>query len=677
MSHRLAIVAIVMCVGFAAGPDVRAQDAAFVHPGGLHSQADLDRMKAKVTAGEHPWIDSWNALIAHPKAQNTYRAAPTADMGTNRQRASADAVAAYLNTLRWYISGDKSHADCAVRICNGWSAKVHVVHGGDLTGIPIYEFAVAGELLRVYPGWAPADFARFKLMMEKYLYPSCHDFLTNHEGTPVSHCWANWDLCNMTGILGIGVLCDDRAKFDEAVEYFKHGAGNGSIKNAVPFVYPNGLGQWQEAGRDQEHAQLGVGMMGAFCQIAWNQGDDLFGYDNNRYLAGAEYVAAYNMWKPVPYTFYNNADGVNNYWASEQTWGGRGRLQRPIWELIYNHYVVLKGLNAPNVKAMAELYRPEGIEHDDNFGFGTLAYTLNAEASPYPPAPIPPKAQDLTATAGVGRVWLGWTPCETANGYNVLRATNPGGPYRTIASYAGTSPVYEDDDVSNGTTYYYVIASKNQAGTAGNSAEVSATPAAAGQLPANWSQADVGSCSRRGSAGYADVSNHTVVMEGTGQGIGDRADGLSFVFTKMTGDGSITARRPVATFAGGGGQKIGLMIRESLDARCRALAMVSGDVGAREARFGARASEGTPMHWQDGDAYTPPNGLMWFRLKRAGDSFTAYQSIDGIKWFAVGSPVAVPMNATCLIGLAVSSNSDKVDAAQFDNIAVEGGTAVR
>lgn len=303
-------------------------------------------MRAKVAAGEHPWIDSWNALIKNPKAQNSYQARPLADLGANRQRASADAVAAYLNALRWRVSDDTSCADCAVRICNDWSATVRVVHGrgndGGLDGIATYEFAVAGEILRDYPGWKPQEFSRFKDMLTKYLYPGCHDFLVNHAGENVSHFWANWDLCNMTAILCIGVLCDDRAKFDEAVDYFKNGAGNGSIKHAVPFVYPGGLGQWQETGRDQEHAQLGVGMMATFCQIAWNQGLDLYGYDNNRFLAGAEYVAAYNMWKPVPYTFYNNADNVNNYWASEQTWGGRGRLQRPIWEMIYNHYVVLK-----------------------------------------------------------------------------------------------------------------------------------------------------------------------------------------------------------------------------------------------------------------------------------------------------------------------------------------------
>ena len=59
----------------------QAANAQFVHPGGLHSQADLDRMKAQVAAGAHPWIDDWNLLITDPWAQNTYKAAPRANLG--------------------------------------------------------------------------------------------------------------------------------------------------------------------------------------------------------------------------------------------------------------------------------------------------------------------------------------------------------------------------------------------------------------------------------------------------------------------------------------------------------------------------------------------------------------------------------------------------------------------
>jgi len=82
----------------------------FVHPGGLHTKADLDRMRAKVAAGEHPWIDDCNLLLRDPKAQSDYKAAPNVHMGS-RQRAQNDANAAYLNALRWQISGDKTHAD--------------------------------------------------------------------------------------------------------------------------------------------------------------------------------------------------------------------------------------------------------------------------------------------------------------------------------------------------------------------------------------------------------------------------------------------------------------------------------------------------------------------------------------------------------------------------------------
>jgi len=103
-------------------PVQRASAQTFMHPGGLHTMADLNRMKSEVAAGAHPWIDDWNVLITDPEAQNTYTASPQGDMGANRQRADADAHAAYLNAIRWYISGDTSYADCAVRILRpAWS----------------------------------------------------------------------------------------------------------------------------------------------------------------------------------------------------------------------------------------------------------------------------------------------------------------------------------------------------------------------------------------------------------------------------------------------------------------------------------------------------------------------------------------------------------------------------
>jgi hypothetical protein len=647
----------------------------FIHPGGLHTKADLDRMKAQVAAGAHPWIDSWNALIAHPKAQNTYTAAARANMGEIRQRASADAVAAYLNALRWYISGDTSYAACARRICNAWAYAVNQVPSGQdipgLMGIAIYEFAVAAEILRLYPNWSSTDFNQFKSMMTTYLYPVCDNFLTNHRGTCISHYWANWDICNMNAILGIGVLCDDTAKFNQAITYFKSGAGNGNITKAVPFLHPGGLGQWQETGRDQEHALLGLGMMASFCQIAWNQGQDLYGYDNNRLLAGAEYTAKYNLWKDVPYTTYNNCDNVYNLWASEQNSGGRGRLQRPIWEMIYNHYVVRKGLSAPHVKAMAEVNRPEGFVHDDNIGFGTLCYTLDAAASPYPASPAPTAPTGLKATASVGKVWLRWDPVATATGYNILRATTSGGPYTTIATNTGTYPLHEDAGVTNGTTYYYVVSARNQAGTSANTAAVSATPAATGALPSGWAWQDLGTVVTVGSAGYANVSNGTFVVNGSGAGIGGTADGVSYVYRSVTGDATITARVAGNKWSGGGSQKTGIMIRESLAANAIAFSMTSGDAGAREARFGRRTSTGGSMSFQTGNLYT--HAPTWFRLQRAGNTFTAYQSTDGRTWFAIGSPFTVSMANTYYVGLAVSSNSSNVNTTTYDSITVTSG----
>jgi hypothetical protein len=179
------------------------------------------------------------------------------------------------------------------------------------------------------------------------------------------------------------VLCDDTVLFNEAVNYFKSGNGTGQIDRLCNNLYEGNpvLGQGQESGRDQGHATLCISLVGAFCQIAYNQGVDLFAYKNNKVLALCEYTAKYNLGYDVPWTNYTNCE-KNEMTAISSS--SRGTI-RPSWELIYNHYARIKRLNAPWSKLFADSLRPEGGGGHyggnsggfDQLGFGTLTYTVD------------------------------------------------------------------------------------------------------------------------------------------------------------------------------------------------------------------------------------------------------------------------------------------------------------
>jgi hypothetical protein len=365
---------------------------AFVHPGLLHSAEDFDRMKTKVAAAAEPWKMGWDKLVANTHTALTWTARPAAMIyrgadGTHPENYSQlfnDVAAAYALALRWKISGDVAYAAKSIEILNAWAGMLTGISGTSdkflASGLYGYQLANAAEIMRTYTGWAAADFTRFKAMMLMVFYPMNHDFLVRHNDACISHYWANWDLCNMASMIAIGVLVDDRAIYNEAVTYFKTGAGNGSIGHAVYYLHPGNLGQWQESGRDQGHNTLGIGLMGPFCEMAWKQGDDLYGYSQNRFLAGAEYVAQYNLGNAVPYQPYDNCDSVMQNVISET---GRGD-DRPIWEMVYNHYVNRRHLAAPNSAAYAAKVRPEGGGGNygpnsggyDQLGYGTLTFTL-------------------------------------------------------------------------------------------------------------------------------------------------------------------------------------------------------------------------------------------------------------------------------------------------------------
>ncbi|SDT05963.1 alginate lyase family protein [Actinoplanes derwentensis] len=371
-------------------PPAAAAPATFTHPGMLHNAGDLNRAKVRVAAGQDPWLSGWNRLAANAHSQSTWVANPQATIirggtGQNYGILYHDIHAAYQNALRWRIAGTTAHGDRARDILNAWSATLTTITGNAdrflAAGIYGWQFANAGELMRGYSGF---DLARFQRMMLTVFYPVNNDFLTNHNDACITNYWANWDLCTMASIMAIGILCDDAAKYDQAVNYFKTGAGNGSITHAVPYVYASqGLAQWQESGRDQGHSVMGMGQMGAICEMAWNQGDDLYSYDSTRFQRAAEYVARYNLGNDVPYTTYTWGTGQNCATASQTVISAASRGQsRPVWDMLYYHYYGRLRRSVPNIQAIAELGRSEGGGGDygpnsggfDQLGFGTLLY---------------------------------------------------------------------------------------------------------------------------------------------------------------------------------------------------------------------------------------------------------------------------------------------------------------
>ena len=445
--------------------DDNARLRAFTHPGLLHGVADLARMKAAVAAQESPVYDGYLAFAAHARSKYTYAVQNTGQITswgrgpTNFQnQAVADSAAAYQNALMWCVTGNRAHADKARDILNAWSASLTMVTGADGplgAGLQAFKFVNAAELLRHsdYDGWTDADIARCEQSFLNVWYPAISGYMLYANG--------NWDLTSIQSILAIGVFCEERTLFEDALRFVAAGAGNGSVRGRVV----TDAGQGQESGRDQGHEQLAVGLMGDAAQVAWNQGVDLWGYDDNRILANAEYAAEYNLGGDVPFT--PDLDRTGKYVKKTVSAIGRGTLP-PIYEMYYAHYAGVRGLDTPYTKAA--VFRGVGgarvVEgsNDDLPSFGTFAYA-GAKA---PAATVPTAPAGVTAVGDGTNVVVAWLPSVSATTYSVRRATRPEGPYEEIASTVdGTT--YTDDNARGGRTYYYTVTAANSQGAGAES----------------------------------------------------------------------------------------------------------------------------------------------------------------------------------------------------------------
>jgi hypothetical protein len=344
----------------------------FVHPGLLHGREDLERVKGKVAAGAEPWKAGFAKLSADAPSRADWRLRGPFEVVTrepgntlHNQEMVLDGNAAYQNALMWCITGDEAHARKAVEILDAWAGRLKKMDGKDVqlaAGLNGFKFVNAAELMRhTYPKWGAKEVAQCERMFREAVYPPIKDFATFANG--------NWDGACLKTIMAIGVFCDDRAMFDRAVAYYRNGEGNGRITHYVV----NEAGQCQESGRDQQHAQLGLGQLAEACEIAWQQGVDLYGEADDRLLKGFEYTARYNLGEAVPFVTWVDTTGKYRWKTiSDQ---GRGKL-RPVYEMVLNHYAGRRGIDAPSTRKAAEKTRPEGAASGaDHPGFGTLMFT--------------------------------------------------------------------------------------------------------------------------------------------------------------------------------------------------------------------------------------------------------------------------------------------------------------
>ena len=273
--------------------------------------------------------------------------------------------------MQFAVAGEPAHALKAIEILDAWSNTLTAIEGDTdrflAAGLYGYQLANAAELLRyTRAGWSEEGVAAMRALLLQVFYPLAHEFLETHAGSRVDHHFASWDAAMMVTIMSIGVFSDERAKYDEAREYFLRGPGNGAILHAI---YDGETGQLQESGRDQAHAQLGIGLLAALCETANSQGDDLYGAEGNRLLAGFEYTAQYLLGMDVPFKTYSDQSRT----FTEISTVSRDQ-RRPIYEMVWNHYAGRRGLPAPFTQQLATAIRPEGY-HGDHPGFGTLLFT--------------------------------------------------------------------------------------------------------------------------------------------------------------------------------------------------------------------------------------------------------------------------------------------------------------
>jgi regulation of enolase protein 1 (concanavalin A-like superfamily) len=203
-------------------------------------------------------------------------------------------------------------------------------------------------------------------------------------------------------------------------------------------------------------------------------------------------------------------------------------------------------------------------------------------------------------------------------------------------------------------------------------------------LSAPWTHRDFGPMLTNGAAaslnvpgGFAFNMRTASIGYGSNSGNNQNWDNFNFVYTRMSGDGTITARMPYSSWSGNY-STAGVMIRQDTSLGS---AFAAVDIGPRAGtsllhRDVASSSTTTTTAQSDLTAwytawYQSSNAVAWWlRLSRSGSTFTGSWSTDGATWSTISTSTQT-MPADVLVGvMAHGDNNWNPMTATLDHITV-------
>jgi predicted alpha-1,2-mannosidase len=306
----------------------------FVRPGMAQSREDLDYMKQQVADGKEPWRTAFTSLKKQtspdfrPDAVSFVSEGPYGENSIGGREFHRSSTEVYANAVLWYITGGRQYAGKAIEILNAWSSKLRSFDANNAklnVGLHAYYFLNAAEILEHSDaGWNEKDRKQFREMVLTVFYPTIEDFFTEANG--------NWDASMISTMLCIGVYTERLDIFNRAVERFYWGVGNSGI---TKYIYPGG--QCQEATRDWDHVQLGIGELAKAAQTALTQGLDFYGVAQDRLAYAYEQCSQIMLGDGEPDIF-----GLLSKRDREE--------YKDIYESFYDYYANVRGIALPHTR---------------------------------------------------------------------------------------------------------------------------------------------------------------------------------------------------------------------------------------------------------------------------------------------------------------------------------------